>query len=122
MLPCYASEIEPLQESELSSPYEAQSEGENENERLLFFSDGIIAFTITLATISIRLPSDKPIAELPTLLTDLYPNLIGLAVLTFILSTPIDILAYFWVSLLVEFVVFVIHRVRHLLQHRKLSI
>ena len=29
------------------------SEGENENERLLLFSDGIIAFTITLATISI---------------------------------------------------------------------
>ena len=65
-----------MQESEVSPPYEAQSEGENENERLLLFSDGIIAFTITLATISIRLPSDKPVAELPTLLTDLYPNLI----------------------------------------------
>jgi uncharacterized membrane protein len=57
-------------------PIEAQSEGENENERLLLFSDGIIAFTITLVTISIRLPPDKPVAELPTLLTDLLPNLI----------------------------------------------
>jgi hypothetical protein len=65
-----------LQESEVSPPYEAQSEGENENERLLLFSEGIIAFTITLATISIRLPSDKPVAELPTLLTVLYQNLI----------------------------------------------
>ena len=66
----------PAFSTEVSPAYEAQSEGENENERLLLFSDGIIAFTITLATISIRLPSDKPIAELPTLLTDLYPNLI----------------------------------------------
>ena len=41
---------------EESPPFEAQSVGENENERLLLFSDGIIAFTITLATISIRLP------------------------------------------------------------------
>ena len=47
--------------SEVSPPYEAQSEGENENERLLLFSDGIIAFTIKLATISIRLTSDNPL-------------------------------------------------------------
>jgi hypothetical protein len=66
----------PAFSTEVSHAYEAQSDGENENERLLLFSDGIIAFTITLATISIRLPSDKPIAELPNLLTDLYPNLI----------------------------------------------
>jgi uncharacterized membrane protein len=66
----------PAYSTEVSPPQEAQSEGENENERLLLFSDGIIAFTITLATISIRLPSDKPVAELPTLLSDLYPNLI----------------------------------------------
>jgi len=46
----------------------------------------------------------------------------GLAVLTLVLSIQIDILAYFWVYLLVEFVVFVIHRVRRLLQRRKLSI
>jgi len=71
-----AGEKAPAFSTEVSHAYEAQSEGENENERLLLFSDGIIAFTITLATISIRLPSDKPIAELPTLLTDLYPNLI----------------------------------------------
>ncbi len=41
------------------SPHVVPGEGENENERLLLFSDGIIAFTITLATISIRLPVGK---------------------------------------------------------------
>ncbi|HXZ05517.1 MAG TPA: hypothetical protein VEH81_11825, partial [Ktedonobacteraceae bacterium] len=44
----------------------------------------------------------------------------GLAVLTVVWSIYVDILAYFWVYLLVEFVVFVIHRVRRFLQHRKL--
>ena len=40
--------------TEVSPPNQEQSEGENENERLLLFSDGIIAFTITLATISMK--------------------------------------------------------------------
>jgi uncharacterized membrane protein len=62
-------------ETEIPPPHETQSEGENENERLLFFSDGIIAFTITLATISIRLPSEST-KELPDLLKELLPNLL----------------------------------------------
>ncbi|HWZ18534.1 MAG TPA: hypothetical protein VNW73_07035 [Ktedonobacteraceae bacterium] len=45
----------------------------------------------------------------------------GLAMLTLIFSMQIDILAYFWVYLLVEFVVFVIHRTRRLFLHRKLA-
>jgi uncharacterized membrane protein len=61
---------------EVSSPREPQSQEENENERLLLFSDGIIAFAITLATISIRLPVVKDAAELPTLLTELFPKLL----------------------------------------------
>jgi hypothetical protein len=61
---------------EISSPHEPQNQEGNENERLLLFSDGIIAFAITLATISIRLPSDKPVAELPTLLAELFPKLL----------------------------------------------
>ncbi len=63
-------------ETQIPSPRETQSEGENENERLLLFSDGIIAFTITLATISIRLPSGKETTELPTLLAELLPNIL----------------------------------------------
>jgi hypothetical protein len=43
----------------------------------------------------------------------------GLALLTLIFSMQIDILAYFWVYLLVEFAAFVIRRIRHFLQHRK---
>jgi uncharacterized membrane protein len=65
----------PSFETEISTPQETQSEEENENERLLFFSDGIIAFTITLATISIRLPSEST-KELPDLLKELLPNLL----------------------------------------------
>jgi uncharacterized membrane protein len=61
---------------EISLPHEAANDAENENERLLLFSDGIIAFTITLATISIRLPIGKDPAELPTLLTELFPKLL----------------------------------------------
>ncbi len=61
--------------TELSSP-EAPSENEYENERLLFFSDGIIAFTITLATISIRLPAGKDYTSLLEFLTDLGPYLL----------------------------------------------
>src|SRR5712691_6156227 len=62
-------------ETEISPPQKTQSERENENERLLLFSDGIIAFTITLATISIRLPSEST-KELPDLLAELRPNLL----------------------------------------------
>jgi uncharacterized membrane protein len=65
----------PALETEIPAPQKAQSEGENENERLLLFSDGIIAFTITLATISIRLPSEST-KELPDLLAELLPNLL----------------------------------------------
>ncbi len=65
----------PALETEIPAPQETQSEGENENERLLLFSDGIIAFTITLATISIRLPSEST-KELPDLLAELLPNLL----------------------------------------------
>jgi len=46
----------------------------------------------------------------------------GLAMLTLVFSSQIDILAYFWVYLLVEFVVFVIHRTRRLFLHRKLGL
>ena len=66
----------PAVASEVSPASEAQSEGENENERLLLFSDGIIAFTITLATISIRLPAGKEFTNLPAFLTDLGPYLL----------------------------------------------
>ena len=65
----------PAFETEIPPPRETPSEGENENERLLLFSDGIIAFTITLATISIRLPSEST-KELPDLLAELRPNLL----------------------------------------------
>jgi len=41
--------------------------------------------------------------------------------LTLVFSMQIDILAYFWVYLVVEFAVFVIHRTRHLFLHRKLA-
>jgi len=46
----------------------------------------------------------------------------GLAILTLVWSMEIDILAYFWIYLLVEFVAFAIRRVRHFFLHRKLSI
>ena len=46
----------------------------------------------------------------------------ALAVLAFVVSTPIDILAYFYIYLLVEFVVFIIRRVQRRLERRKLSI
>ena len=62
--------------SEELPPYEPQSEGENENERLLLFSDGIIAFTITLATISIRLPVGRDYTTPSAFLTDLGPYLL----------------------------------------------
>ena len=62
--------------TEVSHPYEIQSEGENENERLLLFSDGIIAFTITLATISIRLPVGKDYTTPSAFLADLGPYLL----------------------------------------------
>ena len=66
----------PAFSTEVSPTYEAQSEGENENERLLLFSDGIIAFTITLATISIRLPAGKDYTTPSAFLTDLGPYLL----------------------------------------------
>ena len=66
----------PAFSTEVSPPYEAQSEGENENERLLLFSDGIIAFTITLATISIRLPVGRDYTTPLAFLADLGPYLI----------------------------------------------
>jgi uncharacterized membrane protein len=65
----------PTFETQIPPPHETQSEQENENERLLLFSDGIIAFTITLATISIRLPSEST-KGLPDLLAELRPNLL----------------------------------------------
>ena len=67
-VPAFATEVSPH--------HEAQSEGENENERLLLFSDGIIAFTITLATISIRLPTGKDYTDFSAILTDLGPYLV----------------------------------------------
>jgi len=66
----------PAFSTEVSPAYEAQSEGENENERLLLFSDGIIAFTITLATISIRLPAGKDYTTPSAFLADLGPYLL----------------------------------------------
>jgi uncharacterized membrane protein len=65
----------PVFETEIAPSQETQSEQKNENERLLLFSDGIIAFTITLATISIRLPSEST-KELQELLAELRPNLL----------------------------------------------
>ena len=62
--------------SKVALSYEEQSEGENENERLLLFSDGIIAFTITLATISIRLPTNVHSIDFSAILTDLGPYLL----------------------------------------------
>ena len=46
----------------------------------------------------------------------------ALAVLAFVVATPINILAYFYVYLLVEFVAFAIRRVQRRLERRKLSI
>ncbi len=46
----------------------------------------------------------------------------ALAVLAFVVSTPIDILAYFYVYLLVEFVAFAIRRIQRRLERRKLSV
>ncbi|MGZ3616633.1 MAG: hypothetical protein ACXWPS_17110 [Ktedonobacteraceae bacterium] len=46
----------------------------------------------------------------------------GLALLTLVFSMQIDILAYFWVYLLVEFVAFAIRRIRRLFLHRNLPI
>jgi TMEM175 potassium channel family protein len=43
----------------------------------------------------------------------------ALAVLTLVLSIQIDILAYFWIYLLVEFVAYAIRRVQHRIQRRK---
>jgi uncharacterized membrane protein len=54
----------------------AQFEQENGNERLLLFSDGVIAVALTLATISIRLPTDKELTNLSELLTELGPYLL----------------------------------------------
>ncbi len=58
------------------SPQVVPNEGENENERLLLFSDGIIAFTITLATISIRLPVGRDYTTPSAFFADLGPYLI----------------------------------------------
>ena len=44
----------------------------------------------------------------------------GLAILTLVFSMQIDILAYFWIYLLVEFVAFAIRRTQRFFQHRKL--
>ena len=44
----------------------------------------------------------------------------GLALLTLIFSMQIDILAYFWIYLLVEFVAFAIRRTQRFFLHRKL--
>ncbi len=51
-------------------------EGENENERLLLFSDGVIAVALTLATISIRLPTGKQLTNPSEFLTELGPYLL----------------------------------------------
>ena len=66
----------PTFSTEVSPANEAQSGGENDNERLLLFSDGIIAFTITLATISIRLPVGKDYTTPSAFLADLGPYLL----------------------------------------------
>ena len=66
----------PALKTGVSPPHQAQSEEENENERLLLFSDGIIAFTITLATISIRLPAGKEFTNVSEFLTDMDPYLL----------------------------------------------
>lgn len=62
--------------TEVISPIEAQIKEENENERLLLFSDGVIAVVITLATISIRLPTGKDYTSLSEFLADLGPYLV----------------------------------------------
>jgi uncharacterized membrane protein len=62
--------------TEVTPPHAAQNEGGNENERLLLFSDGIIAFTITLATISIRLPVGRDYTTPSAFLADLGPYLL----------------------------------------------
>jgi hypothetical protein len=46
----------------------------------------------------------------------------GLALLTLVFSMVNNILAYFWVYLLVEFAVFVMRRTRLVLQRQKLAI
>ncbi|GCE10543.1 TMEM175 family protein [Tengunoibacter tsumagoiensis] len=46
-------------------------ENENENERLILFSDGVIAFAITVAAIAIRIPSDIDKLLDPNVLTQI---------------------------------------------------
>jgi uncharacterized membrane protein len=72
---------------EMSVAHDARSDGGDENERLLFFSDGIIAFTITLATISIRLSSGEDPAKLPELLRELLPNILTYGIAFVIVSS-----------------------------------
>jgi len=62
--------------TEVQTPDTLHIEEENENERLLLFSDGVIAVTLTLATISIRLPAGKEYTNLSEFLTDLGPYLL----------------------------------------------
>jgi uncharacterized membrane protein len=62
--------------AEVLAPNTPQIEQENENERLLLFSDGVIAVVLTLATISIRLPTGKELTNLSEFLTELGPYLL----------------------------------------------
>lgn len=56
--------VHPLSEAEkIAEKKEAEKE-EKENERLMIFSDGVIAFALTIAAVSIKIPKD--LAELNT--------------------------------------------------------
>src|SRR5258708_9007956 len=50
-------------------------EHHNENERLLVFSDGIIAFALTIIVVFIKVEGGKPAEELPRILQNLLPDL-----------------------------------------------
>jgi uncharacterized membrane protein len=62
--------------AEVLAPNTPQIEQEDENARLLLFSDGVIAVVLTLATISIRLPTDKELTNLSEFLTEVGPYLL----------------------------------------------
>ena len=109
--------------------------------RLVIFSDCVMAIAITLVAAQLELPelkfgnsikqviTSQAVGHLSSILFIYLVAFLNIGIhwmshyhmLTLIFSMQIDILAYFWVYLLVEFVVFVIHRTRRLFLHRKLA-
>jgi hypothetical protein len=73
--------ILPAQQSHDTTLKEQDVRAENENERLLLFSDGIIAFALTIIMLYIKVESGRPETELPTIFSNLASK-IGQYILT----------------------------------------